>query len=234
VLDFTGKTALITGAAGALGSATAKAFADAGARLVVVDLAEDRLNELYGGRDGVLIAAADLTRAESVKAMVDKAIAHYGRIDVVANVAGGFAMGPEVHETPEKDWDFMLNLNARSVFLMAQALIPHMRAQGGGKMVNVAARAALAGKGKMAPYIVSKAAVVRLTESLAAENRAHGINVNCILPGTIDTPANREAMSGADFSKWVPTEDLANVMLFLCSDAARSVHGAAVPVYGLS
>ena len=143
-------------------------------------------------------------------------------------------MGPPVHETQEHTWDFMLDLNARSVLLTCRAVLPHMRSRGAGKIVNVAARAALEGKAKMGAYCVSKAAVITLTQSLAAENRHQGINVNCILPGTIDTPQNRADMPNADFDTWVPPAALADVILFLASDAARAVHGAAVPVYGLS
>ena len=117
---------------------------------------------------------------------------------------------------------------------MSRAVIPHMLAQGYGKIVNVAARAALEGKAKMAPYVVSKSAVIRLTESMAAELRDAGINVNCILPGTIDTPQNRRDMPNADHSRWVPPGALADVILFLACDAARAIHGAAVPVYGRS
>jgi NAD(P)-dependent dehydrogenase (short-subunit alcohol dehydrogenase family) len=165
---------------------------------------------------------------------VGKVMQHYGRIDVLANIAGGFTMGPPVHETDEKTWDFMLNLNAKTAFLTCRAVVPQMLAAGGGKIINVGARAGLQGSAKMAPYIVSKSAVIRLTESLAAELKHKGINVNCILPGTIDTPANRESMPNADFEKWVPPSDLASVILFLASPVAKAVQGAAVPVYGRS
>jgi NAD(P)-dependent dehydrogenase (short-subunit alcohol dehydrogenase family) len=153
---------------------------------------------------------------------------------VLLNIAGGFTMGPPVHETSVETWDFMLNLNARTVFLMSRAVVPHMLAQGGGKIVNVSARAGLAGKANMAPYIVAKSAVIRLTESMADELKHDNINVNCILPGTIDTPRNREEMPDADFSKWVAPEALADTMPFLASDAARAVTGAVLPVTGRS
>jgi len=127
-----------------------------------------------------------------------------------------------------------MDLNARTVFNCSRAVIPHMLATGGGKIVNVSARAATEGKGRMAPYCASKAAVITLTESMAAEHKHNGINVNCILPGTVDTPQNREAMPDQDHGRWVPTAALADVILFLASDAARCVTGAAVPVYGQS
>jgi NAD(P)-dependent dehydrogenase (short-subunit alcohol dehydrogenase family) len=164
--------------------------------------------------------------------LVERVIAHFGRVDILANIAGGFAMGPPVHETEDKDWDFMMDLNARSVFNTCRAAVPHMIARGSGRIVNVSARAAREGKAHMAPYCASKAAVITLTESLAAELKDHGINANCILPGTIDTPQNRAAMPDADVSRWVPTAALADVILFLASNASAYVTGAAVPVYG--
>jgi NAD(P)-dependent dehydrogenase (short-subunit alcohol dehydrogenase family) len=158
----------------------------------------------------------------------------FGHIDVLANIAGGFTMGPLIQETSDRDWDFMMNLNARSVFNTCRSAIPIMLQHGHGRVINVSARAAEQGKGKMGPYCASKAAVRTLTESLAAENKFNNINVNCILPGTIDTTQNRADMPDADFSKWVPPAALADVVLFLASDAARCVTGAAIPVYGQS
>jgi NAD(P)-dependent dehydrogenase (short-subunit alcohol dehydrogenase family) len=176
----------------------------------------------------------DLTRADSVSEMATRVLAHFKRVDILANIAGGFTMGPPLHETSDKDWNFMFDLNTRSVFNCCRALIPHMMEKGSGRIVNVSARAAAEGKARMAPYCASKAAVVTLTESLAAEHKFNDINVNCVLPGTIDTPQNRDAMPDSDWSNWVPPEALADVILFLASDAARCVTGAAVPVYGRS
>jgi len=234
MFNFSNQVVIVTGAAGALGQTTVAAFVAAGARVAAVDHAADRLADLWDGNDQVLQVTSDLTSPDSVSTMAATISEQLGPVDILANIAGGFTMGPALHETSMKDWDFMFDLNARSVFLTCRALIPGMRDRGAGKVVNVAARAALQGKAKMAPYIASKAAVMRLTESLAAENREQGINVNCILPGTVDTPANRKDMPDADTSKWVPTNDLAAVILFLASPSARGVHGAAVPVYGLS
>ncbi len=234
--DLTNKVVLITGAAGNLGRAAAQAFWSAGAQLALADRNVEALTEAFAAWRGArcLLAEVDLFQETAVAQLVEQVIQQFGRIDVLVNVAGGFTMGPPVHETSTDTWEFMLNLNARSVFFMSRAVIPHMLAQGSGKIVNVAARAALEGKAKMAPYVVSKSAVIRLTESMAAELKDAGINVNCILPGTIDTPQNRAEMPKADFSKWVAPEALADVILFLASDAARAVTGAAVPVYGRS
>jgi NAD(P)-dependent dehydrogenase (short-subunit alcohol dehydrogenase family) len=238
MFDFTDQVVVVTGAAGNLGRAAAHAFHEAGARLAVLDRQRDVTQAVFGDSipegDYCLYVAGDITNGESVGQMVGQIIEHFGRIDVLVNIAGGFTMGPPVHETDLKTWDFMLDLNAKSVFLMARAVVPHMLAQGRGKIVSTAASVGLKAKAKMGAYSVSKAAVIRLTESMAAELKGEGINVNCILPGTIDTPRNRADMPNADYSKWVQPESLADVILFLASQAAQDVHGVGLPVYGRS
>ena len=235
--DFADQVVLITGAAGNLGRATARTFARDGARLALLDRDPDRLETLRRDLgDGVESAAfvVDLIDPDSVRAQVEAAHQRFDRIDVSANIAGGFTMGPALHETPEQDWNLMFDLNTRSVFNTCRAVLPHMIAAGRGRVVNIAARAALRGVGYMGPYCASKAAVITLTEALADEHRDTDINVNCILPGTVDTPENRSAMPDAEHDRWVPPEDLAAVIRFLCTSAARSVSGAAIPVYGRS
>jgi len=231
------RVVMVTGAGGNLGAAVATAFAAQGARLALMDRDTGRLEDArreLGLEADTLLLSADLLSAQSTAAAVDTAIARLGRIDVLAHIAGSFTMGPPLHETPEADWDLMMGLNARSVLHTCRAVVPPMLRQGGGRIVNVAARAALEGKARMGPYCASKAAVITLTETLAAEHRDHGINANCILPGTIDTPQNRASMPDADFSRWVPPAALADVVVFLASDAARAINGAAIPVYGRS
>jgi NAD(P)-dependent dehydrogenase (short-subunit alcohol dehydrogenase family) len=238
MFDFSDRVVIVTGAAGNLGSAVAQAFQAAGAKLVLVDRAADRLPRLFpdlvDSPNHFLATSVDLTNADAVETMVDETVKRFGRIDVLANTAGGYRGGTPVHETPFETWDFMLNLNARTLFIASRAVIPHMLKQGSGRIVNVAARAALKGGAKMAAYSASKSVVVRLTESMAAELKKESINVNCVLPGTIDTPQNRQAMPNADHSRWVKPEAIADVILFLASDASHAVHGAAVPVYGKS
>jgi NAD(P)-dependent dehydrogenase (short-subunit alcohol dehydrogenase family) len=238
MFDFSERVVMVTGAAGNLGNAVARAFEVAGANLVLVDRAADRLPRLFphlaNSPDHFLATSVDLTNAHQVEAMVKETIERLGRVDVLVNVAGGFRAGTPVHETALETWDFMLELNARSVFIASRAVIPHMLEQGGGKIVSVAARAALQGSARMAAYSVSKSAVVRLTESMSAELKKNAVNVNCVLPGTIDTPQNRQAMPNAEFSRWVKPEAIADVVLFLASEMARAVHGAAIPVYGQS
>ena len=232
-----GKVAIVTGAAGNLGRAVVRALIDQGAQIALVDLdaePRERLRADLPAGGAAAYFSANLIAPESVSAMAEKVLTRFGRIDILTNIAGGFIMGPPLHETNDKDWDYMMDLNARTVFNCCRAIVPHMLSAGGGRIVNVSARAAAQGKGQMAPYCASKAAVITLTESLAAEHRHNGINVNCILPGTIDTPQNRADMPDQDHSRWVPTEALADVILFLVSDAARCINGAAVPVYGQS
>jgi NAD(P)-dependent dehydrogenase (short-subunit alcohol dehydrogenase family) len=237
MFDFSGQVVIVTGAAGNLGSAVTRAFQSAGAGLVLVDRAPDRLPrlfpELVDSPDHFLATGVDLTDADAVVRMAEETINRLGRIDVLVNAAGGYRGGTAVHETPLQTWDLMLNLNARTVLIASSAVIPAMLERGLGRIVNVAARAALRGGGRMGPYSASKSAVVRLTESMSAELKKSGINVNCVLPGTIDTPQNRESMPKADTSRWVAPEAMADVILFLASETARAVHGAAVPVYGL-
>ncbi|MBK1704450.1 SDR family NAD(P)-dependent oxidoreductase [Halochromatium glycolicum] len=234
--QFKDQVAVVTGAAGNLGRALCTALLGQGAKVAMLDISPERLDEvteaLPGGDWDTF--PVDLLSAGEAERVIDAVKARFGRIDILANVAGGFAMGPPLHETDDDTWDRMLDLNLRSVFHCCRAAVPVMLTQGAGTIVNVSARAALNAKGRMGPYCASKAGVIALTESLAQEHKEQGIRVNCILPGTVDTPENRAAMPDQDHSKWVPPAALADVMLFLASDAARCVTGAAVPVYGRS
>lgn len=235
--EFKQSVVVVTGAAGNLGGAVAQAFAQQGAHLALIDHNADGLQAALERCEGQASAKAfetNLIDPASVNKSIDAILETFGKIDVLANIAGGFRMGPLIQDTDDKDWNFMMDLNARSVFNTCRRAIPAMLDNGGGRIINVSARAAEQGKGKMGPYCASKAAVLTLTESLAAENKFNNINVNCILPGTIDTPQNRKDMPDADFDKWVPPAALADVVMFLASHAARCVTGAAVPVYGQS
>ena len=229
-MQFTQRTVMLTGAAGNLGRAVAAAFAAAGANLALLDLKRGSLQD--GERQ--LVLETDLLDAQSVQAAVAKAAQRFGGIDVLCNIAGGFRMGPAVHETSDKDWNFLLDINARTMLNMTRAVVPLMLKAGGGKIVNIGAFAAQKGAAQMGAYIASKSAVIRLTETMAAELREKNINVNCVLPTIIDTPENRASMPKADPKRWVAPADLAQVIVFLSSDAARAIHGAALPVTGLS
>jgi len=238
MFDFTGKVVIVTGAAGNLGVGVAQAFLKSSANLVLVDHSQGKFASLFpdliNSKDHLLEEGVDLTEEEPVNGLADKVYKQFGSIYALVNIAGGYRGGTPVHETPLETWDFLLNLNARTVFSACQAVIPIMLNQGSGKIINIAARQGLKGGAKMGAYSVSKSAVIRLTESMSAELKAHNINVNCILPGTIDTPENREAMPASDFKRWVSPNDLAEVILFLASPSARASHGASIPVYGLS
>lgn len=233
-MNFNDKVVMLTGAAGNLGLAVARAFARQGAKLVLIDRQIDDLQAEFTDPDRHLFLQVDLLRQEDATAAGQTTVDRFGRIDVLCNVAGGFRMGEAVHDTSAATWDFLIGLNAGSVLHMTQAVIPHMLAAGSGKIVNVAAFAALRGGAQMGAYAASKSVVIRLTESMAAELRDAHINVNCVLPTIIDTPDNRAGMPTADPSRWVAPGDLANVILFLASEEARAIHGAALPVTGLS
>ena len=232
--DLSGKVVVITGAAGALGSVVSAMFFEKGAAMAVADKQADSLLSRWQGVEAVMCLETDLTVALSVEESVSRITERFGRIDALVNIAGGFAMGPPIHEASEETWDYMLDLNAKSVFLMSRAVIPVMRIQKRGSVVNVSAKTALKGGAGIAPYVIAKSAVIKLTECLAEENRQEGINVNCVLPSIIDTPSNRKDMPDADFSRWVSPEAIADVILFLVSEESRAVHGASIPVYGLS
>jgi NAD(P)-dependent dehydrogenase (short-subunit alcohol dehydrogenase family) len=219
-----GKSIIITGANGALGRAVVDTTIEQGASVIAIDRVFD------GERDGVRQIAIDLTDATAIAG----ALTEIDSIDGLFNIAGGFAMGPAVHETQASEWEAMFAMNVVTARNMCAAVVPKMLTTGQGTIVNVGAMSAREGQGNMGAYCVAKSAVMRLTESLSKELRQLGINVNAVLPSIIDTPTNRGDMPDADCSKWVAPDELAEVICFLGSDAARAIHGALVPVVGLS
>jgi NAD(P)-dependent dehydrogenase (short-subunit alcohol dehydrogenase family) len=232
-MTFDGKVALVTGAAGNLGRAVGAAFHASGASVVVVDVDAGSLKDAYGASaERRLLLAADLIDQTSIASAVQAAIEKLGKIDVLCNIAGGFTSGPPVHETPAATWQRMFDLNAMSVVNTVKAVVPGMVERKSGNIINVAAAASVRGQPNMAAYAVAKNAVVRLTESMAAELRSSGICVCCVMPTIIDTPQNRSAMPNADTSQWTPPEAIAEVILFLASDAAMILSGCAIPVAG--
>ncbi|CAM3277705.1 SDR family NAD(P)-dependent oxidoreductase [Cupriavidus taiwanensis] len=226
-MNFHGKNVLVTGANGNLGRAVAHAFAQAHARVVMLDRHAAPLPEAGSGH---LALQADLLDADSLGKAIGEAVQACGRIDVVCNLAGGFAMGTGIHETSAADWNRLFDMNVGTVLNMARAVVPHMLAAGGGAIVNVGANSAARGLAQMGAYCASKDALARVTESMSAELRDQGIRVNAVLPSILDTPENRQAMPDADASRWVGLDALADVILFLASDAARAVQGALLPV----
>ena len=228
-----GKVALITGGTGALGTVVCREFLAAGARLVVTYVLDEeiaRFEASVTGGDYELVKV-DLTDAAEVSKAVDRIAASHGRVDVLLNLAGGFWGGVTVAETPDVELEKLFAMNVRTAFNCARAVVPHMQRRRFGRIVSVAARAALLGGGYVGAYAISKAGVVALTRALADEVRDHGITVNAIAPSTIDTPANRAAMPDADPSKWVKPEQIAATLVFLASDAAGATSGTVIPIY---
>ena len=230
-MDFRDRTVVVTGAAGHLGRAVASAFAAAEAKLVLVERHLSHLADAFGqDTPRRLLVAADLLDRDDVDRAIAAAAGRFGRIDALCNIVGGFRMGEAVHELSDETLDFVFGINVRSLVHAAHAVVPHMLDGRGGRIVNVAAFAANRGAARMGAYSAAKSAVIRLTEAMEAELHDRGVHVNCVLPTIIDTPDNRKSMPDADASTWVAPQDLANVILFLASQDARAIHGAALPV----
>jgi NAD(P)-dependent dehydrogenase (short-subunit alcohol dehydrogenase family) len=228
-------TVMITGAAGTLGAAVAEAFAGFGANLALLDLQQAQLQRAFAApSERHLLLPTNMLEQTQVHAAVAQTLQRFQRIDVLCNIAGGFRMGPAVHETSDDDWQFLFDINVRTMLNAVRAVVPQMLEQGGGSIINTGAYSAQKGVAQMGAYCASKSVVIRLSEAMAAELREKNINVNCVLPTIIDTPANRAAMPEADASRWVAPQALASTIVFLASDAARAMHGAAIPVTGLS
>ncbi len=231
-IDLAGKVALVAGGTGGLGRAVSLAFLDEGATVFVPYRTETEFAELRraaGARDAQLTGQPVDVLEE---AAVAKFLEEIGPVDVLVNTVGGYAGGVELWKLAPADFDRMLNLNLRTGYLLARAIVPGMLKRGRGAVVNVSAKAALDHGAGASAYAASKAASLALMDSLAADTRGTGVRVNSVLPSIIDTKANRDAMPGANFAVWPKPEDIAKVILFLASDAANVVHGAAVTVYG--
>jgi NAD(P)-dependent dehydrogenase (short-subunit alcohol dehydrogenase family) len=222
-----GKVIVVTGASGALGKVVAEVALAQGAKVASVDHAP---SQLPATPDRIELGGVDLTDAAQAKKAIDAAADHFGRLDALINIAGGFAF-EAVAEGDPKTWQRMYALNVLTALNASRAAIPHLVASSAARIINVGAMGALQAGAGMGAYAASKAGVHRLTEALAAEWKGK-ITVNAVLPSTIDTAANRASMPKADFGKWVRPEELANVILFLASDAASAVTGALLPVSG--
>ncbi len=232
------RVALVTGATGGLGRVVAKRFLAEGATVAAVYRSEDKLNELveYVGGGKISGFKADVTDPASVSSLVGEVTKQLGRVDVLLNIAGGYAGGMPLQESEEDMLDKMVTLNTRSVWLCSRAVLPGMIERNWGRIVSVAAKNATP-RGRRAgniAYAISKGGIVTLTEALAEELAKYEVNVNCVMPATIDTAENREKMPKADTSKWVSPEDIAEVILFLSSESSRAVTGASIPIFGRS
>ena len=229
---FSGKTGIVTGAAGNVGSALALVLAGKGARVAAVDTVKERLEAVVAGLPGqghLALSQFNLLDPAATEALVAHVIATCGGLNGVGTTVGGFAMA-KLADAGQDQWDLMFNLNVRTTWNIYRAAVPAIRAAGGGALCGIGSAAGLRGSGEMAAYSATKSAVMRLTESLADELRPDRIRVNAVLPTTIDTPQNREAMPGADTSRWVKPSEVGEAMAWLLSGSASGVSGALLPV----
>jgi len=236
--SFAGKVALVAGGTGGLGRAVSLAFLGEGAKVVATFRKQEELDALKTAAGANVSRLAgfnvDVTDEAAVRQLVEGILAQHGRLDVLVNTVGAYVGGTKLWELETKTFDQMLALNLRSGYMLSRAAVRAMLKKGSGAIVNVAAKAAFDHAAGAAAYAASKSAAVALLDSLAADSKGSGVRVNTILPSIIDTEVNRKAMPAADFSKWPKPEEIARVILFLCSEDAKVIHGAAIPVYGES
>jgi NAD(P)-dependent dehydrogenase (short-subunit alcohol dehydrogenase family) len=237
-INFSGKVVVVAGGTGGLGNAVSRAFLEEGAKVVVTYRNPEEfaaLKQAAGAKGAALEGAVvDVTDERATGEFVSGVLSRHGRVDALVNTVGGYVGGVKLWELEAKTFEAMLSLNLRSGYALARAMVPAMLKQRHGSIVNVAAKAAFDHGAGAAAYAASKAAAVAMMDSLAADVKGTGVRVNSILPSIIDTAVNRQAMPNADFAVWPKPEEVARVILFLCSDQAAVVHGAAVPVYGNS
>ena len=229
------KVAIVTGGTGSLGKGVLSVFLSEGAKVLCTYVERHQLSysmdlkEEYGDR--LIYSKADVTKSKDMIKVVNRASQKYGQVDILINIVGGFAMA-NITDTDEAMWNKMMDMNLKSVYICSRAVLPQMIKQKYGRIINIGARPALKGVAKMSAYGASKAGVLNLTESMADELREYNINVNAIVPGTIDTPRNRTDMPKAKFSNWVKPQEIAQAISFLCSEDGNKINGAIVPVYG--
>ncbi len=224
-----GQVAIVTGASGALGSDVAKSLLAAGATVVAVD----RANAGSASQEsGLTRFSANLTDAREVKQLIASVFAKFGRIDVLVHVMGGFAGGASVAETDDATWQKMMDINLNAAFYVLRAVVPVMRQAEHGRIIAIGSRQAVQPAAGVGAYSSSKAALVSLVQTVALENTDKNIRANVILPGTMDTPANRASMPKADLAKWVSTSHVADLVVMLAGDVGVEINGAAIPVYG--
>ncbi len=233
---LSGQVALVAGGTGGLGRAVSLTFLQERANVIVTYRRQEEFETLKqaAGGNGARLAghATDVTDEGSTSQLVEKILAQHGKLDALVNTVGGYAGGAPLWDMETKVIDQMLALNLRSGYALSRAVVPSMLKRKRGAIVNIAAKAAFDHPAGAAAYAASKAAALALLGSLAADQKGSGVRVNSILPSIIDTEANRKAMPTVDFALWPKPEDIARVILFLCSDEAKVIHGAAIPVYG--
>jgi NAD(P)-dependent dehydrogenase (short-subunit alcohol dehydrogenase family) len=223
------KVVLVTGADGGLGSHVTQALLDAGATVVGTSR---KIQQSAFSSPRFTALPAELSTLEDAKKLLDQIVARFGKLDVLAHTVGGFAGGHSVAETDDATFQRMFDINLNSLFHMLRAAVPVLRQTGSGRIIAIGSRAALEPGAGVGAYSASKAAMVSLIRTVALENKDAGLTANVILPGTMDTPANRAAMANADFSKWVRPSTIASLITWLAGDAGKDVNGAVIPVYG--
>ncbi len=243
--DFSGKTIIVTGGTGALGKALTAAFIKSQPKSIVITYRSEKerqeseielsplLDQSFGSSTAVEYVKTDITIEEEIKRLISSVIDKHGQIHILSNVVGGYLGGKSITDIDESEWDKMLNVNLKSAFLISKHVIPIMVSNHYGKIVHVSSVAGIRSMGNDSAYAASKAGLIRLVESASQEVKKSNVNINCILPTIIDTKDNREAMPNADFSRWINPIDLANVILFLCSDDSKIINGSSISTYGL-
>ena len=227
--DLQGKVALVTGADGGLGTHVTRALLDNGATVIGISRNIQQSSSDTPSTDAF---SADLSSAEAAKSAVERIVTRFGRLDILAHLVGGFAGGKTVAEIDDATFLRMFDLNLNSAFYVLRAVIPHMRRAGSGRIIAIGSRAAEDPGPGVGAYSASKAALVSLIRTVAVENRDLAITANVVLPGIMDTPANRKAMPGPDTSKWVQPDSVASLITWLAGDAGKDVNGAVIPIYG--
>ncbi len=233
--DTTRRTVLVTGGTGALGTAVTRRLLGDGYRVAatwVVKEEAEALREQLGASDDLFLAETDVTDISSISATIEDLESAFGAVDVLVHLVGAWQGGEEIHEIYEQTWDRMQDLNLRSAFLCSRAVLPAMRERGWGRIVLVSSKTARVGRSGQGAYAIAKSGVAILAETVAEENRGRDVTANVVAPSALDTPANRSAMPDADFSKWVPPDDVAAAIAFLASNEAGQLRGAWLPVYG--
>lgn len=224
-----GKIVLVTGADGGLGTHVTQAFLDAGATVVGTSR---KIRQADFNSPNFTALAAEISTREGAQTLIDQVVMRFGRLDVLAHTVGGFAGGQSIPDTDEAIFQRMVDLNLNCVFYILRAAVPSLRKTGSGRVIAIGSRAALEPGAGVGAYSASKAAMVSLIRTVALENKDAGLTANAILPGTMDTPANRKAMPHADVSRWVQASSVADLVVWLASDPGKEVNGSAIPVYG--
>src|SRR6266849_3588316 len=224
-----GKVVLVTGSNGGLGTYVTQAFLDAGATVVGTSR---KVQQSDFNNPNFTALAAEISTLEGAKTLVDQVVTRFGKLDVLAHTVGGFAGGPSIADTDDATFQRMLDLNLNCVFHILRAAVPPLRKTDNGRVVAIGSRAALEPGAGVGVYSASKAAMVSLIRTVALENKDAGLTANVILPGTMDTPANRKAIPKADVSKWVQPATVAELVVWLAGEAGKDVNGSVIPVYG--